>query len=166
VIGVLYGDGNLERHGYHYDIKLNTIDYEFAETFSNTMAKLLNKKYVKPKYIGIQRGRNYGWKVAYSSKAFYQWYREQNLDTLKQYIEHNKDTVAYFLRGLYDSDGNNYQCIPINLSNSNMKLLKYVQYLLIRYFDITTTGPYLNNKAGTTMEINGKNIYERPMYTK
>lgn len=160
VIGVLYGDGNIERHGYHYDIKLNTIDYEFADAFSKAMAKLLDKKYEKPKYIGIQRGRNYGWKVTYSSKAFYQWYRKQNLDILKQYIEHNKDTVAHFLRGLYDSDGSNYMCKKISLYNSNIELLRYVQYLLKRYFNIIARGPYLTRRAGSIMKRIGK-TYKR-----
>jgi len=160
VLGVLYGDGNLERHGYNYDIKLNTIDLEFAEVFSNKLAKLLNKKILKPKWIGRVRGRNYGWKVSYSSKAFYTWFKRQNLESLKQYIEYSKETVANFLRGLYDSDGGHYKYMGrysrIQLYNNNTDLLHYIQYLLEKYFGIKATGPYLCTKAGTFMERNGK----------
>ena len=55
VIGVMLGDGSLKRHSRDYDIKLNTIDIEFAETFSNMLAKLLNRKALRPKYIGRKK---------------------------------------------------------------------------------------------------------------
>jgi len=51
VIGVLQGDGCTKVHGYHYDIKLNTFDYEFADKFSRALAKLLSKSVVKPVWI-------------------------------------------------------------------------------------------------------------------
>ncbi len=60
VIGVLHGDGCVKAYKTNYDIKLNTVDYKFAETSSNMPAKLLNKRIINPKWIGIQRGRNYG----------------------------------------------------------------------------------------------------------
>ncbi len=159
IIGVLYGDRCIKVHSHHYDIKLNTIDYEFADKFSRALAKLLTKNVVKPVWIGIQRGRNYGWEVTYSSKAFYIWYRKQTLETLKPYIEYNKDTVRLFLRGLYDSDGSNYRCKKIVLFNSNIELLYYVQYLLKKYFIIMIRGPYLNAKAGNiSIKKNGEKI--------
>jgi len=63
--------------------------------------------------------------------------------------------VRYYLRGLYGSDGYNYENKQIHLSNTKKKLLKYVQYLLKKYFDIVATGPYLVQKAGSEMKING-----------
>ena len=79
------------------------------------------------------------------------WYKKQTLETLKPYIEHSKETVANFLRGLYDSEGNHYvykkKYSQIRLSNNDTELLKYVQHLLRKYFDITARGPYLNTKA-------------------
>ena len=97
--------------------------------------------------------------VTYSSKAFYTWYRKQTLETLKPYIEYNKDTVRLFLRGLYDSDGSNYRCKKIVLFNSNIELPYYVQYLLKKYFNIMTRGPYLNAKAGNiSIKKNGEKI--------
>lgn len=53
-----------------------------------------------------------------------------------------------------------------------MKLLKYVQYLLMKYFNITATEPYLSIKAGTMMEINGErymrkiDVYQIVIYRK
>jgi len=121
VLGVLYGDGNLHLRRYCYDIELMVKDYEFAEVFSRAVAKVLNKKYRKP----IWSKSHNRWRIYYSSKAFHQWFRKQSLDTLKQYIEHNRETVKYFLRGLYDSDGNNYRCKLIFLYNNDLKLLKH-----------------------------------------
>ena len=100
--------------------------------------------------------------MTYCSKAFYIWYKQQKLETLKQYIEHNRDTVANFLCGLYDSDGghNKYKkrrSSQIYLYNNSSKLLKYTQHLLRKYFGIIARGPYLHVKAGAGSKMgNGK----------
>ncbi len=96
VLGVLNGDGCIVReHHYNYDIELLVKDYAFAETFSKAMAILLNKKYMEPYWSKSHKK----WRIYYRSKAFYQWYKNQTLQMLKQHIEYNKDTVASFLRG-------------------------------------------------------------------
>ncbi len=146
VIGVLHGDGYLvKRHTYHYDIELLVKDRDFATEFSRKMAKLLNKRYMKPKWSK----KHNKWKIYYRSKAFHQWHKKQTVQSLKQYIEHGKETMANFLRGLYDSEGYNYRCRRISLSNNSIKLLYYVQYLLEKCFNIKATGPYLVTMAGT-----------------
>jgi intein-encoded DNA endonuclease-like protein len=155
-IGVLNGDGSIVKdHKYHYDIVLSAKDIEFAEEFSSILARLLNKKYTSPYWSNLDNQ----WRITYKSMAFWTWYKGQTLDTLKHYIEHDEKTVAYFLRGLYDSEGYNYRCRQISLSNNSEKLLCYVQYLLMRYFDIIATGPYLCKKAGSvSVKKNGEEI--------
>ncbi len=177
VIGVLFGDGYLYidkvKRGNSYRIGVGVEDYEFAETFSKNMARLLNKKVVKPYW----NKSNNAWEVTYYSKAFHVWYKEQNLDTLKPYIEYSRETVANFLRGLYDSDGNHYiykeRYNQIHLYNNNLKLLKYVRHLLEKYFNIHTTGPYLHIEAGAESKMgNGQtaktnhNNYQISIYRK
>ena len=147
VLGVLYGDGFLvKKYSYHYDLELIVKDYEFSLTFSKAVAKILNKRLKPPKW----HRRLNTWRVRYYPKAFYKWFKEQSkehsLDTL---IEHDKDTVKYFLRGLYDSEGSNYKSKKILLYNSDQELLKYTQYLLKKYFNIRATGPYLYVRAGS-----------------
>jgi len=156
VIGVMLGDGYIVReHHYDYDIELKVKDYEFAEAFSRNIAKVLNKRFRKPHWSESHNR----WRIYYSSKAFYTWYRRQDLDTLKQYIEYDGDTVKYFLRGIYDSEGTNYRCRIISLANSDLELLQYVQYLLKKYFNIRATGPYLNKKARSIhIKKNGERI--------
>ena len=156
ILGVLNGDGSTVRmHHYNYDVELLVKDYEFAVEFSKAVAKLLNKKYKKPRWSESHNK----WRVTYSSKAFYIWYKQQTLETLKPYIEHDKKTIASYLRGLYDSDGYNYRCKQIFLLSNNEELLHYVQYLLKKYFNIIATGPYLNTKAGSiSKKKNGEEI--------
>ncbi len=163
IIGTLHGDGNLYidkmKHGYQYRIRLGVEDYEFTETFSKNMTRLLNKKVVKPKWYKSDNR----WIAVYTSKAFYIWYKQQNLELLKPYIEYSKETVANFLRALYDSEGNHYvykrKYNQIHLSNNNLRLLKYTQYLLKKYFGIIARGPYINTKAGTESKMkNGETI--------
>ena len=153
VIGVLLGDGSLYINNHRYKIGLGVKDLEFAEIFSKNMARLLNKKVVKPYW---NKSIN-TWVVVYTSKAFYIWYKQQNLDTLKSYIEYSRDTVANFLRGLYDSEGNHYvykkKYNQIRLCNNDKDLLRYVQHLLEKYFNITARGPHINVKAGTENEM-------------
>jgi len=146
VIGVLLGDGCLVKPRRNiYEVELKVRDYEFAKEFSRAMSILLGKKYKEPEWSKVSNR----WRVYYRSKAFYTWYKQQTLETLKKYIEYDKETVANFLKGIYDSDGCNYKCKRIHLYNNNLTLLYYVQYLLKKYFNIISTGPYINVRAGT-----------------
>jgi len=162
VIGVINGDGNVckDEFRHQYIIQLAVTDKEFTEMFSKVMARVLNVKYHKPYWDNKQKE----WRVVYKSKAFYKWYKkceEQGLQGFKEYIEYNKETVRYYLKGLYDSEGCNYRNKQIHLYNTKKKLLEYTQHLLEEYFRIVATGPYLERKAGTTMIINGM---EKPVY--
>ena len=169
VIGVLLGDGDIVGHSrYDYDIELRVVDYEFAEEFSRNMAKLLNKKFKKPKW----KKSDQRWKVYYRSKAFYMWFRSQSLETLKPYIEYSIETVKAFLKAIYNSEGNNYNCKTVSLSNTNTKLLEYIQELLRKYFSIVATGPYPNTRRDTIVKVGKrkgvvrKKCYEIGIYRK
>ncbi len=151
-LGVIIGDGYIiKEHGYHYDIEILVKDYEFAEASSEALAKMLGKNVKKPYWSKS----NNMWGIRYSSKAFYIWFKQQKLESLKTLIEYDKDTVANFLRGLYDSDGGHYKYVyshgireNICLYNDDSGLLHYTQYLLKDYFNIVATGPYINRRSG------------------
>jgi len=156
VIGVLHGDGSVckDELRHRYIIQLAVIDKEFAEIFSKAISRLLDMNYHKPWWSEKEKK----WWVVYYSKAFVEWYKrteKQGLQGFKPYIEHDMETIKYYLRGLYDSDGSNYRNRQIRLYNSNKKLLEYVQYLLKKYFNIKATGPYLLHKSGDIWIING-----------
>jgi len=156
VIGTIQGDGTVckDEFRHRYIIELSVIDKEFAEIFSRMMAKLLDVDYREPYWSE----RDKIWYMVYDSKAFYLWYKrakEQGLEGFKPYIEHDTETVRYYLRGLFDSEGYNYRNRQVYLYNSKKELLEYVQYLLKEYFSIKSTGPYLQRKAGDIEIING-----------
>jgi len=139
ILGVLDGDASsLETTNYRYKVKLEAIDREFVDTFSKALSKLLGKPYKKP--IKLGNGRYY---IEYHSKAFYTWHKKLTKQEKQKIIEHNKETVRQYLRGLYDSDGGNYRCKTISLSNSNDEILNYAKYLLKKYFNIKTSRPYI-----------------------
>ncbi|HEW93458.1 hypothetical protein DRN87_02435 [Candidatus Geothermarchaeota archaeon] len=149
VIGVLLGDGTVTQdRKSDYVIKLEATDLEFVEYFSKCVSIVLGKPYIKPKKVWKKNRKKARWKVRYKSKSFVRWFKEENLDTLKQYIEYNKNTITYFLRGLYDSEGSNYRCIKISLYNTDISLLKYVKYLLAKYYNIKTGKISINGKPG------------------
>jgi len=157
-VGVLHGDGCINKYkkrgGYEYVIQLEVTDKEFAIIFSKVMSRLLNRKYREPWWNEKRKV----WRVVYQSKAFYEWYKRcegQGLQGFKPYIEHDTETIKYYLKGLYDSEGNNNGNKEIRLGNTKKKLLEYIQYLLKEYFGIKTTGPYLQRKAGSIITING-----------
>jgi len=54
VIGSIRGDGSVykDETRYQYVIELAVIDPEFAITFSRAMSRLLNKKYIEPRWAG------------------------------------------------------------------------------------------------------------------
>jgi len=155
-IGVFHGDACVTKDEarYQYIVKLDTIDKEFAITFSRAMARILNRKYIEPRWDK----KHECWKITYKSKAFFTWYKnaeKQGLQGFKPYIEHDIETVRYYLRGLYDGEGYNYKNERVHLYNTNKELLEYAQYLLEKFFHIIATGPYLQKKNGTKMMING-----------
>ena len=43
VIGAIVGDGNLNVHGYNYEMLLSVTDHDFAKEFSICLAKILEK---------------------------------------------------------------------------------------------------------------------------
>jgi len=130
VIGCLFGHAHLIEESCI--IYFNVTDKEFGEMFSRAMSKLLNKRYKEPRKSKSKDS----WTVYHGSKPFCIWYKRQNLESLKKYIEYDRDTVKHFLRALYDSYGYNYKCEMIHLYNRDINILKYVQYLLKRYFGI------------------------------
>jgi len=162
VIGTVHGDASVckNKRRHQYIIELNTIDSEFVEIFSRMISRLLGVRHHEPYWNEKEKK----WQVAYRSKAFFIWYKKtkkQGLEGFKPYIEHDIETVRHYLKGLFDSEGSNNRNKQIRLTNSKKKLLGYVQYLLEKCFDIKSTGPYLVEKAGSIMMINGRRVVRK-----
>jgi len=150
-VGVMFGDGcaTKDQKNHDYCLMLGTIDKDFAQHFSFCVTKLLNKTKEYP----VHSGKNNMHWVNIRSKELHQFVKEIKTDfkKAKPFIE---KFPADFIQGLADSEGcpaisaNNNFRVEVYVANSaNLELLKYTQYLLSKYFDITST-TRLTKKAG------------------
>jgi intein-encoded DNA endonuclease-like protein len=159
VIGAMLGDGCLYFDGGNYLLWLRVNDKEYAEEFGRCLAKILGKK--KP-YKPFWNKNRKQWIVVVCAVQLFKLL-DRPLEELKPYIEYSKETVASFLRALFDAEGSIYVKIKgdekerqLCLYNTDEKLLSYIQRLLKGYFDIDST-LYLIIKKGSIKHFpNGK----------
>lgn len=148
VVGCLLSDAwTYDTGSGSYRICLEAKDRDFVENFSICLAKVLNKKPGKI-YYRKERGE---WLKCYESVAFYNWWREQDLTSLKTIIEYDGENIKAFIRGFMDGDG----CISthhVSAINSNLELLEYIRYLLGK-LNIRTGKIRLKSKAGSKFRI-------------
>ena len=156
VIGVIAGDGNLNVHGYNYEMLLSVTDRDFAEEFSRCLAKILSRR--NPYRVRRSEKRN-RWIVQGSSVLLYQ-FLNRPWQNLKSFLEHCEECTAAFLKAFYDGEG----CISgrlLRLDNTQADILLYIQGLL-RKLGIETTDLNRRKLAGTELidPLNGR-IYVR-----
>jgi len=151
VIGVKVGDGYTYRRrrtikGYnHVWIGLKAKDKEFVEEFARCLAKVLNRREIRPGY----RRSSGRYVVEVKSKTLYELLRKPvDLDRLKKYIEHCEKCVAAFIRGFADSEGCANKRGYIFILNTDLRLLTYIMELL-RRLGIESTGPRIHVRRGT-----------------
>jgi intein-encoded DNA endonuclease-like protein len=153
VIGVKVGDGYTYRRrrtikGYNdVWIGLNAKDKEFVEEFARCLAKVLNRREIRPRYKRSS-GR---YVVEVESKTLYELLKKPvDLERLKRYIEHCEGCVAAFISGFADSEGCVEKSGYIRIYNTDLRLLTYVKDLL-RRLGIESTGPTLRTRRGTVI---------------
>jgi len=149
--GVMFSDGFKYFDNGKHILCLSVKDKEFAEEFGRCLAKVLGKK--KP-YKPFWNKNRKQWVIKGCSIQLFK-FLERSLEESKPYIEYSKETVASFLRALFDAEGCIYVKIKegrkqrtLMLHNTNKELLIYAKYLLKKYFDIDVTGPHLARKSG------------------
>lgn len=154
-IGVKTGDAslNVKARSYQYRIRLQAIDREFVEAFNQAVAKVLGCaphrlwKGDTAREIHVEFG-------SYLLHKFLQ----RPLKDLALFIEHDKQCVAAFVRGFFDSEGSVAVGGSVTASNSSIELLNYVCFLLSKYIGIETTGPHLTTRKGSLMMRRGKSF--------
>jgi intein-encoded DNA endonuclease-like protein len=161
VIGVILSDGyKYFDNNTHYYLWLAVKDKEFAEEFGRCLAKVLGRE--EP-YKPFWNAKQKQWIVAVCSIQLFK-FLDKPFEELKPYIEYSKETIASFLRALFDGDGSIHVKIrgrkrgrALWLYNTNKELLIYAKYLLKKYFDIDASGPHLATRKGSIMYFpNGK----------
>ena len=145
VIGVVLGDGNLSIHGYNAEILLSVTDHDFAEEFSNCLAKILSRE--KPYKVRRSDKRN-RWIVQGSSILLYRFLKKP-WQNLKSWIEHCNQCTAAFLRAFYDGEGS-IRGRQLGVYNTRADILIYIRGLLSR-FNIGSSDLSLQKLAGTEL---------------
>ena len=124
-IGTLLSDGSVtKKKSYVYAIQLKVKDKEYAEEFSRCISKVIGKPYKKPRKLNDGR-----WEIRYSSAAFYEWWKKQNLETFRKYIEESEETMKAFARGFMDGEASSSGS-SISVANTNLEILKYLKKVL------------------------------------
>ena len=156
VIGAIAGDGNLNVHGYNYEMLLSVTDRDFAEEFSRCLAKILRKPNLYKVRWSEKRKR---W-IVQGSSIFLHHFLTGGWQRLKTYIEHCYWCRASFLRALFDGEGT-IDRNRISIYNTDLRLLQYIRQLLSK-FEIETRNPYVHNLAGSILKDPRTGIfYER-----
>ena len=152
VIGVQLSDGYIKWKEREQRCKngLYSTDREYVEEYSRCMAVVLGRNKENRVWFEKRRPdrRKDGWRVEYGSAAFYHWFKQQTLESLKPYIEHCEECVKAFLRGFFDGDGSN-SGVQVKAYNSDEKLLEYIKQLL-KKLEVRTGKISIATKAGTT----------------
>jgi len=151
-LGALIGDGNVRRiiHNYKYETRLRVQDYDFAKTFAICVSKFLNKKIRIGKERDLTRcGERH--LVAIYNKQLWEFLTSKSI---KELIKIGKKFPTEFLRGIFDAEGF-VSHKQVGLANTNLKLLKEVQYLLLEIFRIRSK-IRLQIKKGKKVRIRGK----------
>ena len=135
ILGVLFGDGNVNKNGSQYRIQLNNTRKSFAESFAKALRLIglhpcfytvkLSKK--DPKHSDVLC-------VVATSKMFYNWFKGLTLIDVRRLLIRDIKYTKGFLRGFYESEGTlqhrTKNCWRIRIYNSNVKILNIIQNLL------------------------------------
>lgn len=159
ILGVRYGDGCL-----HEGIELYAKDKEFVDYFSACASRVLGRKNLLSVYIHKDRGM---YRVHACSRLLQRWL-ESPLEMHKEIIERFS---ASFLRGFYDSEGciccykgrESKPKIYIDVCNTDLSVLVYIENLLARHFLICTGKKWIYKAkpavVGGSMRYFRKDVY-------
>ena len=156
VIGVIAGDGNLNVHGYNYEMLLSVTDRDFAKEFSRCLAKIL----VRPNPYQVRWSEKRKRWIVQSSSIILHRFLSGGWQRLKTYIEHCYQCRTSFLRALFDGEGT-ISRNRLSIYNTDMHLLLYVRDLLFKC-GIMTRNPYVCKPAGSILkDPRTGRLYER-----
>src|SRR5437016_3203587 len=146
VIGAIAGDGNLNVHGYNYEMLLSVTDRDFAEEFSRCLAEILRK----PNRYKVRWSEKRKRWIVQGSSIFLHQFLNGGWQRLKRYVEHCYRCRASFLRALFDGEGT-INRNRISIYNTDLRLLLYIRQLLSK-FGIERRNPYVHSLAGSILK--------------
>jgi len=163
ILGVMCGDGCLEKYRNYYKVSMSTTNFNFGKKFIDTINKIfnLNEKFDTRLFVNNNNSKYY--KIQIYSKQLYNFFRKfssfrcAEWRVPAQILTGNNLIKQSFLRGFFDSDGsiNTYRekYKKIRAASINKKGLKEVLKLL--------------NGLGITVNlIEEKNCYSLNIYRR
>jgi intein-encoded DNA endonuclease-like protein len=163
VIGVILSDGFKYFDNRNYRIGLIVKDKEYAEEFGKNLAKILGKKGLYEPFWSKDLKQ---WVIVGCSVQLFK-FLNRPFEELKFYIEYSKETVASFLKALFDGDGSIYVKVRrgerkriLWLYNADKQLLIYVQHLLKKFFNVDATGPHLETRKDSIKHFPNGKVYK------
>jgi intein-encoded DNA endonuclease-like protein len=151
VIGVTLGDGSLNRKGYNRRIRFQSVDLDFVLEFDRCLSAVLGTRRLTPWFDRKRREIH-----VEASSVLLHGFLNQDWTKLKPWICHSRSCVSMFLRGFFDSEGSVSKAGHLTCFNSDVGTLKFVQYLLLSFLKIESTGPHLSTESGTKVSNRGR----------
>ena len=128
ILGVLNGDGSVNKQGSNYVIELKVTDKDFIEEFKRNL-KNIGFEYIN-EYVREFEDKKDQYIIRTCSKGFYHWYKNLDIDYYTNIIGNNEKLMISWLKGFYDSEGSvainkkgNYTYKYISVSNTNKELI-------------------------------------------
>ena len=133
ILGVIEGDGWLNKNSGSYRVGLRVADKLFSDNFAEHLRGIgLNPSTYCVKMENPRHRDQYV--VEACSKVFYQWYMDLSLSSITELISQDVGFVRAFLQGFYESEGgvahrtkNNWR---VTIYNSDHALIKFVQAMI------------------------------------
>lgn len=133
ILGVLKGDGWVNKNKWNYRICLRVTEPNFVESFAESLKQIgLNPE------INLRKLPNPNHRDQYcleaNSKEFYNWYKGLTLNDIRALIDRNTEYAIAFLRGFYESEGNiskaSKNSYRLAIYNSDKELIEFVKQLI------------------------------------
>jgi len=140
LLGAIMGDGYThfwnKGNGDNAAIVLRVKSLRFSKKFANYMQMIgLRPKLFREKDY-TKAGRKSFFTVLTYSKEFVMWYKQLTLNKVRNFLL-DINLKKAFIEGFWDAEGNWHKpkkkkkCIMIQIGNSNLKLLGFIQQILL-----------------------------------
>jgi len=133
ILGVLKGDGWINKNKWNYRVGLSATELNFVESFAESLKQIgLNPEITLRKLPNPNHHDQYYLEA--NSKEFYNWYKGLTLNDIQTLINENTEYAIAFLRGFYESEGNiskaSKNSYRLAIYNSDKELIEFVKQLI------------------------------------
>lgn len=133
IIGILKGDGWVNKNKWNYRICLSAIEANFVESFAKSLKRIGMNPMINLRKLPNPNHRDQ-YCLEANSKEFYNWYKDLTLNKIRVLINGNTEYAIAFLRGFYESEGSiskaSKKSWRLAIYNSDKELIEFVKQLI------------------------------------